>query len=40
MAVNVEELKRYYRPMWLIRRCEEESARDYAQGQSGGVLHL
>jgi len=40
MAVNVEELKRYYRRMWLIRRFEEESARAYAQGKIGGFLHL
>lgn len=38
--VNVEELKRYYRQMWLIRRFEEESARAYAQGKVGGFLHL
>lgn len=40
MAVNVEELKGYYRRMWLIRRFEEESARAYAQGKIGGFLHL
>jgi pyruvate dehydrogenase E1 component alpha subunit len=40
MAVNVEQLKRYYRQMWLIRRFEEESARAYAQGKIGGFLHL
>lgn len=40
MATNVEELKRYYRLMWLIRRFEEESARAYAQGKIGGFLHL
>lgn len=40
MATNVEELKRYYRQMWLIRRFEEESARAYAQGKIGGFLHL
>jgi pyruvate dehydrogenase E1 component alpha subunit len=38
--VNVDELKRYYRQMWLIRRFEEESARSYAQGKIGGFLHL
>jgi pyruvate dehydrogenase E1 component alpha subunit len=38
--VNVDELKRYYRQMWLIRRFEEESARAYAQGKIGGFLHL
>jgi pyruvate dehydrogenase E1 component alpha subunit len=40
MAVNVDELKHYYRQMWLIRRFEEESARAYAQGKIGGFLHL
>jgi len=40
MAANVEELKQYYREMWLIRRFEEESARAYAQGKIGGFLHL
>jgi len=40
MAVNVEQLKHYYRQMWLIRRFEEESARAYAQGKIGGFLHL
>jgi pyruvate dehydrogenase E1 component alpha subunit len=40
MAVNVDELKVYYRQMWLIRRFEEESARAYAQGKIGGFLHL
>ncbi len=40
MATNVEELKHYYRQMWLIRRFEEESARAYAQGKIGGFLHL
>jgi len=39
-TVNVEELKGYYRRMWLIRRFEEESARAYAQGKIGGFLHL
>lgn len=40
MSVNLEELKGYYRQMWLIRRFEEESARAYAQGKIGGFLHL
>jgi pyruvate dehydrogenase E1 component alpha subunit len=40
MAVNLDELKHYYRQMWLIRRFEEESARAYAQGKIGGFLHL
>ncbi|MDB4976916.1 MAG: Pyruvate dehydrogenase component alpha subunit [Myxococcaceae bacterium] len=40
MAVNVEQLKDYYRKMWAIRRFEEESARAYAQGKIGGFLHL
>jgi pyruvate dehydrogenase E1 component alpha subunit len=39
-TVNVDELKRYYRKMWLIRRFEEEAARGYAQGKIGGFLHL
>ena len=30
----------YYRQMLLIRRFEEESARQYMQGQVGGFLHL
>jgi pyruvate dehydrogenase E1 component alpha subunit len=38
--VSVDELKQYYRQMWLIRRFEEESARAYAQGKIGGFLHL
>jgi pyruvate dehydrogenase E1 component alpha subunit len=40
VSVGVEELKQYYRQMWLIRRFEEESARAYAQGKIGGFLHL
>jgi len=40
MTSNVDELKDYYRKMWLIRRFEEESARAYAQGKIGGFLHL
>jgi pyruvate dehydrogenase E1 component alpha subunit len=33
-------LTAHYRQMLLIRRCEEESARAYAQGKIGGFLHL
>lgn len=40
MAEELEELKLYYRQMWLIRRFEEEAARAYAQGKIGGFLHL
>jgi pyruvate dehydrogenase E1 component alpha subunit len=40
MAVNVQELREYYRQMWLMRRFEEECARAYAQGKIGGFLHL
>jgi pyruvate dehydrogenase E1 component alpha subunit len=35
-----ERLSAFYRQMQLIRRCEEESARAYAQGKIGGFLHL
>ena len=35
-----ERLLSHYRQMFLIRRCEEESARGYAQGKIGGFLHL
>src|SRR5258705_2928155 len=37
---RVERLAGFYRQMLLIRRCEEESARAYAQGKIGGFLHL
>jgi pyruvate dehydrogenase E1 component alpha subunit len=37
---RLERLIAYYREMLLIRRCEEESARAYAQGKIGGFLHL
>src|SRR6478672_10864936 len=37
---RTERLAGYYRKMLLIRRCEEESARGYAQGKIGGFLHL
>jgi pyruvate dehydrogenase E1 component alpha subunit len=40
MAAKSDELKNYYRTMWLIRRFEEECARAYAQGKIGGFLHL
>jgi pyruvate dehydrogenase E1 component subunit alpha len=35
-----DRLTAHYRQMLLIRRCEEESARAYAQGKIGGFLHL
>jgi pyruvate dehydrogenase E1 component alpha subunit len=37
---RIERLAGFYRQMQLIRRCEEESARAYAQGKIGGFLHL
>src|SRR6476619_2360031 len=37
---RVERLAGFYRQMLPIRRCEEESARAYAQGKIGGFLHL
>jgi len=37
---RLERLLGFYRQMLLIRRCEEESARGYAQGKIGGFLHL
>ncbi|HEX9295152.1 MAG TPA: pyruvate dehydrogenase (acetyl-transferring) E1 component subunit alpha [Polyangiaceae bacterium] len=37
---RTERLVAFYRQMLLIRRCEEESARAYAQGKIGGFLHL
>jgi pyruvate dehydrogenase E1 component alpha subunit len=37
---RIERLAGFYRQMVLIRRCEEESARAYAQGKIGGFLHL
>jgi pyruvate dehydrogenase E1 component alpha subunit len=37
---DLELYTRIYRQMLLIRRCEEESARAYAQGKIGGFLHL
>jgi pyruvate dehydrogenase E1 component alpha subunit len=39
-ATKLDELKQFYRLMWLIRRFEEEAARAYAQGKIGGFLHL
>jgi pyruvate dehydrogenase E1 component alpha subunit len=38
--IDLQELKQFYRKMWLIRRFEEEAARAYAQGKIGGFLHL
>jgi pyruvate dehydrogenase E1 component alpha subunit len=38
--VRLSRLLAFYRQMLLIRRCEEESARAYAQGKIGGFLHL
>ncbi len=35
-----EHLAELYRQMFVIRRCEEEAARAYAQGKIGGFLHL
>src|SRR5437588_9342175 len=35
-----DRLTAFYRQMLLLRRCEEESARAYAQGKIGGFLHL
>ncbi len=37
---HLDRLTAFYRQMLLIRRCEEESARAYAQGKIGGFLHL
>jgi pyruvate dehydrogenase E1 component alpha subunit len=37
---RLAKLLDFYRQMLLIRRCEEESARGYAQGKIGGFLHL
>jgi pyruvate dehydrogenase E1 component alpha subunit len=37
---RLERLLGFYREMQRIRRCEEESARAYAQGKIGGFLHL
>jgi pyruvate dehydrogenase E1 component alpha subunit len=37
---RLDRLTGFYRQMFLIRRCEEESARAYAQGKIGGFLHL
>jgi len=38
--VRLERLLSFYHQMQRIRRCEEESARAYAQGKIGGFLHL
>src|SRR5580698_8889380 len=37
---DTEHLSKLYRQMLLIRRVEEESARGYAEGKIGGVLHV
>ena len=37
---NQDELLGYYRMMMMIRRFEEEAARNYAKGHIGGFLHL
>src|SRR4051812_39569219 len=37
---RIDRLAAFYRQMLIIRRCEEESARAYAQGKIGGFLHL
>ena len=34
------DLLRQYRTMMVIRRFEEEAARNYAKGKIGGFLHL
>jgi len=37
---NKDDLLRQYRTMMVIRRFEEEAARNYAKGNIGGFLHL
>ena len=37
---QLDHLAELFRQMLLIRRCEEEAARAYAQGKIGGFLHL
>jgi pyruvate dehydrogenase E1 component alpha subunit len=37
---NKDDLLRHYRTMMVIRRFEEEAARNYAKGKIGGFLHL
>lgn len=39
-STQLDHLAALYRQMLLIRRCEEEAARAYAQGKIGGFLHL
>jgi pyruvate dehydrogenase E1 component alpha subunit len=39
-SARLERLLTHYGKMQLIRRCEEECARGYAQGKIGGFLHL
>ncbi|MGD8318075.1 MAG: pyruvate dehydrogenase (acetyl-transferring) E1 component subunit alpha [Myxococcales bacterium] len=40
MLPDKDELLRQYRMMMVIRRFEEEAARNYAKGKIGGFLHL
>jgi pyruvate dehydrogenase E1 component alpha subunit len=37
---NKDDLLRQYRTMMVMRRFEEEAARNYAKGKIGGFLHL
>ncbi|TFH32709.1 MAG: pyruvate dehydrogenase (acetyl-transferring) E1 component subunit alpha [Myxococcales bacterium] len=37
---NKDDLLRHYRSMMVMRRFEEEAARNYAKGNIGGFLHL
>ncbi|AKV01233.1 Pyruvate dehydrogenase E1 component alpha subunit [Labilithrix luteola] len=39
-GTQLDHLAALYRQMLVIRRCEEEAARAYAQGKIGGFLHL
>jgi pyruvate dehydrogenase E1 component alpha subunit len=39
-SAELDHLGSLYRQMLLIRRCEEECARAYAEGKIGGFLHL
>jgi pyruvate dehydrogenase E1 component alpha subunit len=40
LATNVEELKKFYYQMLLIRKFEEACAKGYSTGKIGGFLHL
>lgn len=40
MATNIEELKKFYYQMLLIRKFEEACAKGYSTGKIGGFLHL